>query len=195
MITLFLTLELPVGSQEFLVRSDICRLPLLPVCVLEPVVNAFQCIRSGFHRCIITIMKDIKLVSCEELLKNVFVFFQDVFHQHICLFDESANSWLVSASPKSAIVLEDLQSLWVAEKIAEEPKLPDRLIRQAGVDVSRLHSFIDNRPSIPAFEHSSHLTLIILTCLEATFPCRLRQLRVRARVGQCVGKGIARIPR
>ena len=139
-------------------------------------------------------MKDIELVGCEELLKNVFVFFQDVLHQHIRLFDQSADGWLMSTSAESAIVFEDLQSLWVTEKIAEEPKLPDWLIRHAGVDVSRLYSFIDDRPSIPAFEHPPNLPLVIFTCLKATFPRRLRQLRVRARVGQCVGKGIARIP-
>ena len=49
MITLFLTLELPVGSQEFLVWSDILWLPRLPFCALEPFINAFQRIRSSFH--------------------------------------------------------------------------------------------------------------------------------------------------
>ena len=118
-------------------------------------------------------MKDIELVGCEELLKNVFVFFQDVLHQHIRLFDQSADGWLMSTCAESAIVFEDLQSLWVSEKIAEEPKLPDWLIRHAGVDIGRLHSFIDNCPSISALKHSSHLAFIILTCLEPTFPCRL----------------------
>ena len=139
-------------------------------------------------------MKDIELVGCKELLKNVFVFFQNVFHQHIRLFNESADGRLMSASAKSAIILEDLQSLWVTEKIAEEPKLSDWLIGHAGVDIGRLHSFIDDRPSIPAFEHPPNLALIILTRLKATFPHRPCQLRVRGRVGQCIGKGIARIP-
>ncbi len=138
-------------------------------------------------------MKDIELVGCEELFEDIFILLQDMLHQHVSFFDQSANGLLVPAGSKPAVVLEDLYRFGVAEKIAEEPKLPDRLIRHAGVDVGRLHSFVDDRPPIPAFEHPSNLALVILTRLEPTFPHRLLQLRVWACIGQRVGQSIAHV--
>ena len=66
------------------------------------------------------------------------------------------------------------------EEVAEEPKLPDRLIRHAGVDVGRLHCFVDDRPSVAAFEHPAHLAFVILTRIEPTFSYGLRQFCVRS---------------
>ena len=177
-IALFLTLKLPMGSQESFVRGDVFRLPFLPVLVLEVVVNLFQGIGSSRHRGVIAVVKNVELVGGQQLFKHPLILVENMFDQHVRLFDQSADRRFVATGPKPAVVLEDLERLRIAEELTKEPQLPDRLVRHAGVNVGGLHRFVDDRPLVAAFEHPAHLALVILSRIEPVFSRNLRQFLV-----------------
>ena len=160
-IAFFLTLEFPVGSQKGFVLGYVFRLPFLPVFVLEGVINAFQRIGRCFHRCVVAVVKDVELVGRQQFLKDVLVLLEDILDQHVRFFNQPTDRWLMTAGSKPAIVLEDLDRLGIAEEVTEEPQLADRLVGDAGVDVGRLHCFVDNRPFVSAFKHAAQLAPVI----------------------------------
>ena len=102
-----------------------------------------------------------------------------MFDQHVRLFDQSADRLFVAAGSKTAVILENLERLGVAEEVAEELQLPDRLVRHAGIEIRRLHGLVDDRPMVADFKHAAYLAFVILTRIQSTFSSRIRQFLVR----------------
>ena len=92
--------------------------------------------------------------------------------------------------PEAFVVLEDALHLVVAEELTEEAKLADRHVGEArsavGVDV-----FIDDVVLVALREHAADFALVIGAGVEPAFRRSLGKLRIRAGVGQGIGKGVA----
>ena len=139
-------------------------------------------------------MEDVKFVCGQQGLKHIFVFFNDIFHKHVRLFDQATYSLHMTTGSKTAVILKNLQGLRIAKEITKKPQFTDWLIGQTGIQISCLHCFVDNCPSVTAFKKSTHFSLVIFSCSKPAFLHRFEQFSIRARIGECVSNCITGIP-
>ncbi len=116
---------------------------VLPILVLEMVVDLPNALGRRLHSCVIAGMINVKILGAQQFFKDVLVFLENVIHQPVGLAHKSPFRSVVTA-PKSLIVLENREHFGVPKKLTKEPQLADRCVGNTRRELESLNRFIND---------------------------------------------------
>ena len=135
---------------------------VLPASVLKVSVDAFDLLGHFTHPLVVSVMINVKFLGPDQLLEDVLILLENVFHSAIRFVDQSVRRLIEAIASKSFLVLEDFKRFGITEEFAEKAQLADGQIRAVVGLVFVFKNRIDDGPNIAPGQHSLNLAAIVL---------------------------------